>query len=420
VETWGFEPDEGFAPGPVAGQAGWTIFNGPDEAHIDTVHPHAGTQHLRISQEPAVPPDAYTGARSPNVPDTVADPSSVSVWVAISATGGATYEIAPVGRLARVGTVYMMPDGDIEVDDIDTGADWTPGSYVELEIRVFPEDDAVEYYYGGLLIYNSNQLYRPVIENVMLLSDNRQVSDHADFDDLVIDRGTVGSTGPILHRWSFTTDGTDSVGGADAVLLNGAHVEGGALVLDGVDDYAELPISGTLRVLTDVSVEMWVTWDNSRSWERFFDFGRDTSVYWFMTPSASQTGRPRVAITNSGNPGEQRIDAPDPFPYGTRTHVVYTLDGNGATDQARLYIDGTLVAVHHEDSPLIPAELAWLNAVWLGRSQYGADPYFTGAIDEFIIYSTVLTDLEVLERYRAIFSDGFESGDASAWLATKP
>ena len=49
------------------------------------------------------------------------------------------------------------------------------------------------------------------------------------------------------------------------------------------------------------------------------------------------------------------------------------------------------------------AEFAWLDAIWFGRSQYGADPYLTGAIDEFIIYSTVLTDLRVLKRYRAIF-----------------
>jgi hypothetical protein len=55
--------------------------------------------------------------------------------------------------------------------------------------------------------------------------------------------------------------------GGNAVLHNGASVSGGALVLDGVDDYAELPVSSTLRVLTDVSVEMWVTWTGARSWQ---------------------------------------------------------------------------------------------------------------------------------------------------------
>lgn len=425
VETWGFEPDEGFNPGYIGGQAGWASINGTAEAHIDTVHPHTGTQHLRISWDPEFAPGgAYTGARSPTVPDMVADTSSLSMWVAIGATGGADYEIALIARQQGLNTarVYFDNSGDIRVTDddyhvVDTGFDWTPGSYVQLEIRVDPVDDEINYHYGGNLIFTSGLLAGKVIEDVMLLSDNSQNGEHADFDDLIIERGRLG---PLLHRWSFTTDGTDSVGGAHAVLHNGASVSGGALVLDGVDDYAELPILDTLRLLTDVSVEIWVTWTGWRSWERFFDFGDNTNINWFMTPSASQTAKPRVAITATGNPGEQRTDAPEPFPYGTRTHVVYTLDGDGSSDQSKLYIDGALVAVHHEDSPLDPAEIGPFANNFLGKSQYAVDPYFTGAIDEFIIYSTVLTDLEVSEHYRAIFSDGFEGGDASAWLDTQP
>jgi hypothetical protein len=425
VETWGFEPDEGFSTGFVGGQAGWIAINGTAEAHVDTMHPHTGTQHLRITFDPEFPPGgAYTGARSPTVPDTVADTSSLSMWVAIGATGGADYEIALIARQQGLSTarVYFDDSGDIRVLDhdsniVDTGFDWTPGGYVRLEIRVDPVDEAIDYHYGGNLVFTSGLLAGKVIEDVMLLSDNSQNGEHADFDDLIIERGRLG---PLLHRWSFTTDGTDSVGGADAVLRNGASVSGGALVLDGVDDYAQLPILDTLRVLTDVSVEMWVTWTGWRSWERFFDFGDNTNINWFMTPSASQTGKPRVAITVTGNPGEQRTDAPEPFPQGARTHVVYTLDGDGPSDQSKLYVDGSLVAVHHEDSPLDPAEIGPLVNDYLGKSQYAEDPYFTGAIDEFIIYSTVLTDLEVLEHYRAIFADGFDGGDTSAWSGKVP
>lgn len=66
------------------------------------------------------------------------------------------------------------------------------------------------------------------------------------------------------------------------------------------------------------------------------------------------------------------------------------------------------------------AELDCIYSIWLGRSEYAEDPYFTGAIDDFAIYSTVLTELEEQECYRAIFSDGFGSGDTSVWLATQP
>lgn len=230
--------------------------------------------------------------------------------------------------------------------------------------------------------------------------------------------GTLGRE--ILHRWSFTSDGTDSVGGADALLYNGASVTGGALVLDGVDDYAELPIATTPSTLTDVSVEMWVNWTGAQSWERFFDFGNDTNVNWFMTPYASQTSQPRVAITTGGNSYEQRTDANVPFPFDTWTHVVFTLDGDGASNQAKLYLNGTLVGVDDEDSALDPAELGPLSNIWLGRSQYGADPYLMGALGGVVIYGIVLTNLQVLERYRGIFADDFESGDTDRWSTALP
>lgn len=425
VETWGFEPGEGFVPGPVGGQAGWFSWTLSDEPHIDTANPHSGIQHVRICWEP----DVSWGieAVSPTVVDTVADASWFSVWVHIGATGGAGYVVIleSVREQATTARVWFESDGDIKVLErlpggawtwVDTGIDWIPGSYEELEIRVDPLDEEMQYSYGSSSYY-SDVVDGTVVERVWLASDNVQNTVNADFDDLFIDRGRVG---PIVHRWSFTTDGSDSVGGADAVLHNGAHIEGGALVLDGIDDYAELPILDTLRLLTDVSVEMWVTWNSSRSWERFFDFGDNENINWFMTPSASQTGNPRVAITATGNPGEQRTDAPEPFPYGTRTHVAYTLDGDGSSDQSKLYINGTLVAVHHEDSPLDPAEIGPFANNYLGKSQYAVDPYLTGAIDEFVIHSIVLTDAEVLEHYRAIFADGFDGGDASAWLATQP
>jgi hypothetical protein len=232
---------------------------------------------------------------------------------------------------------------------------------------------------------------------------------------------TVVPPREVLHQWSFTTDGRDSVGGADAVLHNGASVLLGELLLDGVDDYAELPIAATLSSLTYVSVETWVTWTGSSSWERFFDFGTGTVVNWFMTPQSSHTLRPRVAITIGSYPAEQGIEAPSSFPSSTRTHVVFTLDGAGASEQFKLYMNGDRVATHSEASALDPAELGPLTNIWLGRSQYPADPYLDAAIDELVIHGTVLTDFEVDQRHRGeIFADTFEWGTTGRWSLAVP
>src|ERR1039457_4134614 len=47
--------------------------------------------------------------------------------------------------------------------------------------------------------------------------------------------------GSLAHRYSFTTNASDSVGGADGVLRGGATISGGAVVLDGVSGYVDLP-----------------------------------------------------------------------------------------------------------------------------------------------------------------------------------
>jgi len=313
-------------------------------------------------------------------------------------------------------------DGSIEVADwsgmwVDTGFDWTPGAYVQLVIDVDPAGDTITYWYGGTQIFSQSVGRSTVIERVTLMRDDGDVgSGYADFDDLVIERGSLE---PTLHRWSFTTDGSDPVGGADAVLVNGAHVSGGALVLDGADDYAELPIADTLKCLTDVSVEAWVVWQGATSWERIFDFGDDTTKNWFMTPCTLQTGMPRVAITDAGIAGEQRTDSSWLCPLNERAHLVFTLDGDATSDQAKLYINGTLVGTYSGASALDPRELGRLGNLWLGRSQYPQDPFFMGKIEEFAIYGTVLSELQVLELYR-IFADGFESGGTDRWSATSP
>jgi hypothetical protein len=81
--------------------------------------------------------------------------------------------------------------------------------------------------------------------------------------------GPLGGTNPppasvgtnLLHLWSFN-DGTprDSIGLADGLLRNGATIDQGRLVLDGINDYL---VSAPIR--TNVSVRtlvVWVSLDN--------------------------------------------------------------------------------------------------------------------------------------------------------------
>lgn len=203
-ETWTFEAGEGFAPGFIGGQAGWTAFAASTaEGHIDTANPHAGTQHLRISLDPAVAPGTLIGAFSPLVADLVVDPSSVLVYIAIGDVGGADYDVVPqtptqAFLTARVkfsftGDILILDDTGGGLAFIDSGADWTPVTYNLLEIYVDPGANTIDYWYGGSLIYSSvaGVYAGTIIEQVVILSDNYSGGESGDFDDLVIERGVV-------------------------------------------------------------------------------------------------------------------------------------------------------------------------------------------------------------------------------------
>lgn len=202
----------------------------------------------------------------------------------------------------------------------------------------------------------------------------------------------------IIHQYCFTEDGTDMVGGADATLVNGATVSAGQLVLDGVDDHATLPIGASLSALDTVTFEGWATITERRSWSRLFDFGNDTNKYSFLTVNAGFSGRPQYAATVSGFATENQLSSPtEQIPLNTETHFAVSLDG--VNNVARMYLDGTLVATNFGFS-LSPADVGSTSSNYLGRSQF-IDPFLLGSFNEFRIYNTALSEVEVAASFAA-------------------
>ncbi len=160
-----------------------------------------------------------------------------------------------------------------------------------------------------------------------------------------------------------------------------------ALNLDGADDHAALP-AGVLAGINDFTIATWIYPDALATWARAYDFGAGTSRYLFLAPS-SGSGNLRFAITTTGGPGEQQLNAPAPLAAGVWTHVAVTRSGNLAT----LYVNGSAVATN-PGMTLRPSDLGATDQNWLGRSQY-ADPYFDGRLDEFRLYDRALSASEV-------------------------
>jgi hypothetical protein len=66
-----------------------------------------------------------------------------------------------------------------------------------------------------------------------------------------------------------------------------------------------------------------------------------------------------------------------------------------------LYLDGELAA-QNTSARHSPSTLGETNQNWLGRSQYAADGYFDGRLDDFRIYDRVLTPKQIENLFNGI------------------
>lgn len=158
---------------------------------------------------------------------------------------------------------------------------------------------------------------------------------------------------------------------------------GQAVALDGTNSYIQLPPN--IAQSNAFTFAAWVYWNGGANGQRIFDFGNDTSHYLYLTPSSSG-GTLRFAIRNGGS--ELTLDTVA-LPVGQWRHVAFTLSGNNAS----VYTNGILAAssasIVFNPSTIRPVQN------YLGKSQTGTDPLFSGELDEVEIADSAFTSAQV-------------------------
>jgi len=204
------------------------------------------------------------------------------------------------------------------------------------------------------------------------------------------------SAANLIHRYPFSVDASDVVGGANGQLMGGATISGGVVVLNGSSAFVDLP-NNMFMYLNSVTFEAWFVDNGGGGWARLWDFGNSsggegnqgggTSYMFLSVPSGF--GGIRGAY-NLGS-GEQVIDIPTRPAVGVRHHIVWTQDAN--THTAKIYLDGALIG-ENDSFTFTPAAIGNTVNDWLGRSQW-PDPYFYGSIDEFRTWDAALSPLQI-------------------------
>ena len=208
------------------------------------------------------------------------------------------------------------------------------------------------------------------------------------------------STSHLIHRYSFDGDGArvaDSIGVADGSLQGGARLDGaGHVTLDGIDDYVNLP-NGLLSGLTNATLVAWLAWSGGPCWQRVFDFGStdagedrvgNATSSLFLTPKRCPGSGPAVSLTTNDDEAGS-VDSDTPFPQLKVSLIAAVVDASRR--QLRLYAAGESLGTGAAPSL---ASLSDEND-WLGRSQWVQDNFMRGTYDEFRIYDSALSDLEL-------------------------
>lgn len=188
--------------------------------------------------------------------------------------------------------------------------------------------------------------------------------------------------------------GNNGTASGNPAYGTGPNGYGKALKFDGLDDYVTLPIGTLLSSLSNITVATWVNYSGTGGgWQRIWDFGSSTTNYMFLTPAQGTTGSMTFAIM-TGTVAEKRFVAPSILPTGWH-HTAVAIDGTAKT--ATLYLDGTAAAT--SSVAVLPKDLGVTTQNWIGRSQFTADAFFNGMVDDFRIYNRALSGSEI--RYLA-------------------
>lgn len=228
----------------------------------------------------------------------------------------------------------------------------------------------------------------------------------------------------LMHHYPFEeiyfADGNsltpDIVGGYDAVLMQegtaglpvlsdanqlelGLPGSSYALLLDNGDhaadpngQYAQIPAG--ILAFQDVTISAWFQVKEYGVFARIFDFGNGTTDYLTFIPDNGNYDMRYSTRLNNGGPQNLLVDydASNFIAAGSWNQVVLTLSG----DTGRLYRNGELVLT----GPITidPIDIgAVVN--YIGKSQYVADPEFSGLIDDLKIYNYARSTEQIAQDY---------------------
>lgn len=192
--------------------------------------------------------------------------------------------------------------------------------------------------------------------------------------------------------------------GRHAALVNGAALQAdgatpgdAAVALDGTNDHLVLP-AGFSAFPNGLSVEAWIYPTAYQNWQRIADLGNGAGNDNILFAFNGTTNDLQFDILR-GSASTGAVIARGYLQLDRWQHVAATVDAAGL---ATIYYNGRPVAVKQLTiSPASPIPAVVRTKSYLGRSNWSADAFYKGRLDEVAIYAAPLTEARVQEHYEA-------------------
>ncbi|MBN2513960.1 MAG: hypothetical protein JXB18_13565 [Sedimentisphaerales bacterium] len=255
----------------------------------------------------------------------------------------------------------------------------TPGSNVSISLSY---DDASGIYTSTLTLSNLTDAedghYYCTLGNAGGTTDSASAK-------LIIKR--------LIAHWPFEGDAADVTGVYNGTLTGTPAFEssgkvGQAIIFDGVDDYIDLP-DGFSDFSAGMSIAVWSNPSAATSWGRFVDFGNGA-------------GGVNILFTRNGTTNTLRFDtnlglveAENAFTQNEWQLFVVSMTEAGSVT---IYKNGLPIQTGTVGLP----EVVTRTLNYIGESNWTADAFYAGMMDDMRIYNYGVTADEVADLYAGV------------------
>ncbi len=206
----------------------------------------------------------------------------------------------------------------------------------------------------------------------------------------------------LIAKYCFDGDAFDIAGNKSGVLMNGATATtdrhgntSGAITLDGIDDFVQLP--SDVWLTGDFTFSGWVKLRSNGFWPHLWGFGNGTNKQnIFFSTSIGTTGTSHLSAHDCGTGASyDRVITTTSFPLNAWTHIAVTLAGN----QVTIYKDNT---VWQTGSIQYTPCSAVKDSAFIGKSNFtfNNNANTDGEIDDFRFYNRVLSAQGIDSLYK--------------------